>query len=99
MLRRGMLLGLVWALLAGGSAHAQGLTVTATQTLSPRLTQYTATSAALGRSTNIRVLLPGRLRGRPRGSTPSCCSCTAAATTTARGSTRAARSSSRPATR
>ena len=58
MLRRGMLLGLVWALLMGASAHAQGLTVTATQTLSPRLTQYTATSPALGRSTNLRVLLP-----------------------------------------
>jgi S-formylglutathione hydrolase FrmB len=34
------------------------LTVTATQSLSPRLTQYTATSPALGGSTSIRVLLP-----------------------------------------
>ena len=41
-----------------GAAQAQGLTVTATQTLSPRLTQYTVTSAALGRSSNVRILLP-----------------------------------------
>jgi S-formylglutathione hydrolase FrmB len=58
MVRRGMLLGLVWALWASASAHAQGLTVTGTQALSPRLTQYTAMSTALNRSTNIRVLLP-----------------------------------------
>ena len=58
MVRRGLLLGLVCALWVCASAQAQGLTVTATQTLSPRLTQYTATSTALGRSTSIRVLLP-----------------------------------------
>ena len=58
MVRRGLLLGLVCALWVCASAQAQGLTVTGTQTLSPRLTQYTATSPALGRSTNIRVLLP-----------------------------------------
>ena len=70
MLRRGMLLGLVWALLAGGSAHAQGLTVTATQSLSPRLTQYTATSPALGGSTSIRVLLPDGYGAAPQREYP-----------------------------
>ena len=65
MLLRGLLLGLVWALLMCASAQAQ-LTVTATQTLSPRLTQYTATSTALGRSTNIRVLLPDGYAGGTR---------------------------------
>jgi S-formylglutathione hydrolase FrmB len=65
MLLRGLLLGLVWALLTCASAQAQ-LTVTATQTLSPRLTQYTATSTALGRSTNIRVLLPDGYAGGAR---------------------------------
>ena len=65
MLLRGLLLGLVWALLTCASAQAQ-LTVTATQALSPRLTQYTATSTALGRSTNIRVLLPDGYAGSAR---------------------------------
>ena len=58
MVRRGLLLGLVWALWMCAGAHAQGLTVTGTQALSPRLTQYTATSSALGKATSIRVLLP-----------------------------------------
>ena len=44
-------------LLAASPARAD-LTVTRTQTLSPRLKQDTATSDALGRSTSIRVLLP-----------------------------------------
>lgn len=58
MLRRGLLLGLVCALWVTASANAQGLTITNQQALSPRLTQYTATSPALGKATNIRVLLP-----------------------------------------
>lgn len=58
MLRRGLLLGLVCALWMTASAHAQGLTITNQQVLSPRLTQYTATSTALGKATSIRVLLP-----------------------------------------
>jgi S-formylglutathione hydrolase FrmB len=57
-MRRGLLLGLVGALLLCANAQAQGLTITGTQALSPRLTQYTATSPALGMSTNLRVLLP-----------------------------------------
>lgn len=66
MVRRGLLLGLVCALWTCASAHAQGLTITGTQALSPRLTQYTATSTALGRSTNIRVLLPDGYAGDAR---------------------------------
>jgi len=57
-MRRGLLLGLMCALWVTGTAHAQGLTITSQQALSPRLTQYTATSPALGKATNIRVLLP-----------------------------------------
>ena len=57
MFRAAMLLALSVVLLAASPARAE-LTVTGTQTLSPRLTQYTATSDALGRSTSIRVLLP-----------------------------------------
>ena len=57
MFRAALLLALSVVLLAASPARAD-LTVTGTQTLSPRLTQYTATSDALGRSTSIRVLLP-----------------------------------------
>ncbi len=56
MVRRTLLATLLLLVFAC-PAHA-ALTVTATQALSPRLTQYTATSDALGRSTSIRVLLP-----------------------------------------
>ena len=66
MLGRGIVLGLLVWLCAAAGANAQGLTVTATQSLSPRLTQYTATSDALGRSTNVRVLLPEGYAAAPQ---------------------------------
>ena len=57
MFRAALLLALSVVLLAASPARAD-LTVTGTQTLSPRLMQFAATSDALGRSTSIRVLLP-----------------------------------------
>ena len=57
MLKRAALCCVVRPVVAASSARAD-LTITSTQTLSPRLTQYTATSDAMGGATNLRVLLP-----------------------------------------
>jgi S-formylglutathione hydrolase FrmB len=54
---RSALLALFVALVAACPARAS-LTVTGSRSLSPRLTEYTAASDALARSTSIRVLLP-----------------------------------------
>ena len=67
---RGVLLGLLACLCVCGSARAQGLTVTATQSLTPRLTQYTATSDALGRSDQRPRPAPRGLRGRTHEALP-----------------------------
>jgi S-formylglutathione hydrolase FrmB len=56
MFRRALLASLL-SLVFACPAHA-ALTVTGTQVRSPRLTEYTATSDALGGTTRIRVLTP-----------------------------------------
>jgi S-formylglutathione hydrolase FrmB len=63
---RGFVIALAALLLWAGDARADGLTVTATQALSARDTEYTVTSPAMGGTTHLRVLLPAGYAAEPQ---------------------------------